>query len=364
MAAAQSGEPAWKLSGYYLNLYTMSSTLVGPEEHYALDMNRVRLRLEGAVVRSISLELQYDNEVILGNYLGTQQFALLKEQIPNTTLDLERTYADRRQLFAQHRMHRAMLSWSGREFDLTLGRQRIAWGTGMFWSPLDILNPLDPSRIERTERVGVDALLVGRKLGPLGKVNAVIAPRTEFAASAVAGYLHDNIRGTDFSLVAGNFRGDRVLGMDFAGRIGDVGVRGEATAVRSDRGRDYFEALLGVDNGFSNSLSLTGELHYNGRGATDPARYDFESLFAGRVHSVARRYGAAAATYAVTPLIELAIRGIVNIDDGSLLLWPEIEYSLASNIDASCGIQYFSGGAGSEYGRQRNVLYLKAQYFF
>ena len=356
--------PPWKLSGYYLSLFTRSTTIFPAAEPYALDLNRLRLKLDGQPFEAVALDVQYDNEVLLGSYLRTRQFALVKNRVLDTSLDLERTYADTRSVLAQHRVYRATISWSVKEMDLVLGRQRIAWGTGRFWSPVDILNPFDATRLEREERVGVDAVLGERKIGALGKVNAVFAPATARSRTAAAGYVHGNARGTDYSVVLGNFRGDRVVGADFAGRAGGLGIRGEATATRPDSGRRFIRVLLGADYGFPNTLTLSAELYYNGQGATDRARYDLSAFFDGRIRSLGRRYTAIATTHEITPLLEIFAYGILNIDDRSRLLWPGFKYSVSSNVDISGGIQAFAGGTGSEYGRFRDVLHVQLKCFF
>ena len=356
--------PTWEVSGYFVSLLTRSTTIVPAGERYTLDLNRLRLELAGRPLEDVRIELQYDNEAFLGSYLRTGQFALTRDRKAVSFFDLERTYVDRRSVVVRHRMYRATASWSGSDIDVTLGRQRIAWGTGRFWSPLDILNPFDATRIEREERAGVDALLVDRKLGPLGRFNGVLAPATERSRAAIAGYVHGNARGTDYSFLVGNFRGERLVGADFSGRLGGVGIRGEATASRPDSGRRFVRALLGADYGFGNTLTVTGELYFNGQGVSEPARYDFPGLLEGRIRSVARRYGATAASYQITPLLKLVGYGILNVDDRSRALWPVLEYSATSNLDLSSGIQFFSGTAGSEYSRFRNVLHFQAKWFF
>lgn len=364
LRAASQDTQAWKLSGYYLNLLTRSTTVFPEGERYVLDLNRLRLRLDGKPHSAVSLQLQYDNEAFLGSYLSTGQFALTKDRVPDASLDLERKYVDRRSMLIRHRVYRATMTWSGKDTDVTIGRQRIAWGTGRFWSPLDVLNPFDAARIEREERPGVDALLVDRKLGPLGKLNGVFAPATDRSPAAIAAYLHGNARGTDYSVLVGKLRNERVVGADMSGRFGGLGIRAEATASQPDAGRRFIRALLGADYGFANTLTVTGEFYFNGQGNSNRARYDFIGLFEGRIRSLARRYGAVAASYEITPLLEVFFYGILNGDDRSRVLWPGLEYSATSDLALTAGIQSFSGTAGSEYGRFQDVVHLQAKLFF
>ena len=365
-AAAQNADSLapWKLSGSYLNLYSRSRTVVPAAQSFTLDLNRLRLRLEGEPITHIALDVQYDNEVLLGSYLRTPQYALEKDRVPPTTLDLDHDYIANDHLVVRDRLYRATVSWSGTNVDLRVGRQRVALGTGQFWSPLDLLNPIDPTRLEREYRSGVDAVLIERKLGALGRFDGVYAPANQHVKSIVAGYVHENARGIDYSLLAGTFRGDRAIGVDFSRGSGGLGIRGEATATRPVSGPAYSRALLGADYGFPNTVTLTAELYYNGQGVSNPTRYDLARLLAGRILNVARYYGAVAVSYQITPLVKITGYGVVNADDRSGILWPKLEYSVAANLDLAVGVQRFTGGPHSEYGRFSNLLHGEVRWFF
>ena len=360
---ADSGAP-WKLSGSYLNLYSHSRTVLPPAQHFTLDLNRLRLKLEGEPIKGISIELQDDNELLTGSYLRTAQYGLATDRPSTTSFDLDHDYVARNDFVARNRVYRATVSWSGSSTDVKVGRQRVALGTGQFWSPLDLLNPIDPARLERDYRSGVDAVLVERKLGALARMDGVYAPATPSGKSVAAGYLHGNLRGTDYSLLAGRFRGDDAVGADFSTSRSGLGIRGEATLTRPALGSRYARALLGADYVFPNTFSLTAELYYNGQGTPDPARYDVRALFAGRLLNLARHYGAIAASYEITPLVKIAGYGVLNADDRSAVLWPRLDYSAAADLDLAAGIQRFVGGASSEYGRFNNLLHVELRWFF
>ena len=362
-AAAQdtAGRPPWKLSGSYLNLFSRSRTVVPPAQDFTLDLNRVRLRLQGEPVKQLSVDVQDNNEVLFGSYLGTAQYALFKDR---DRLAFDHDYVASDKVVVRHRLYRATVSWSGPMLDVTIGRQRVPLGTGQFWSALDLLNPIDPTRLERDYRAGVDGVLIERKLGALARLDGVYAPATSRSRPVVAGYAHGNLRGWDYSLLIGTFRGDDAIGADFSGSSGGLGIRGEATITRPASGPTYGRALIGADYGFRNTLTLTVEVYYNGQGASDPARYDFVAVVAGRMLNVARHYGATAVSYQIMPLAKIALYTVLNVDDGSGVLWPHVEYSVAANFDVAAGLQEFLGGPQTEYGRLSNLLHGEARWFF
>ena len=361
--AQTDGEGAWKLSGSYLNLYTWSRTVVPPARDFVLDLNRLRVRLEARPVEGIAIDVQFDTEVLLGNYLKTAQYALTKARV-ETSFDLQREYVTRDEVVARSNLYRGIVTWAGKSTDVKVGRQRIALGTGFFWSPMDVLNPIDPTRLERDYRVGADAVLIEQKLGAVSRVSGIYVPSTNRLKSVGAGYVHGNVRGTDYSVLLGDFQGDNVLGVNFSTSARGLGFRGEATMTGPDSGARYARVLLGADYGFANSLNLSAEAYYNGQGTLDPQRYDLNGVLSGRALNLGRWYGAVAGSYEVTPLIKVLAYGVWNAGDGSLVLWPRLEWSVRANVDLVAGIQHFTGGARSEYGRLSSLAHGEVRWFF
>lgn len=354
---------AWKFSGYYKNLLTASETVFPAGERYSADLNRLRLKLEGRPTAQLAIDLQYDNELLLGSYLGTAQFQQQKDVAPDSYWKAQASYADRSGYYGQHRLYRAALTWTQGPTDVRIGRQRIAWGTGRFFSPLDILNPFSPIALERGERLGVDALLVEHKVDSLSRASAVYAPQHDAARSSAAAFWHSNFRGFDYSLVAGRFGQQKVVGADLAGQMGQAGVRAEITHSRR-AGIRSTRVLIGLDYAFANTLTLTGELYYDGAGSRDQLRYDFLSLLAGRIQNVGRRYAAAHAGYEITPLLKSSVDTVINLGDRSYYLSPRLVWSMRADLEATVGLQLFRGGATSEFGRLKDMAFAQLQWFF
>ena len=365
VAGAQGSDGSrWALTGSLYTIYTDSRTVIPPVQDFALDLTRLRLRVAGRLAVRLGIDLQYDNELLLGSYLSTAQYALLNRRQAVTSYDLTHDYIARRDVVARHQLYRATLVWSGDATDVRVGRQRVALGTGQFWSPLDLLNPLDPTRLERDYRTGVDAIVVERKLGAVSRVQGMFAPGTMRARAITGAYLHGNVRGADFSILAGRFRGDDAIGVDFSAARGGLGIRGEATITRPAVGPRFARVLLGADYGFANTVNLSAEVYADGQGATDRARYDHAALTAGRTLSFGRYYGAVATSYQVTPLLKAALYAVTNAGDGSGVIWPRLEYSAASNFELVLGLQRFVGDETTEYGRLSNLLHGEMRWFF
>jgi hypothetical protein len=366
VAALSVGAPAHaeglSLTGSVKSLFVRSRTANG--EAYGLSLNRLRFEAKGDIAPGLALDLQYDNELLLGSYLDTAEFRALKDRVPQQYWRADANYLERGDVYGRHRLHRAAVTLTRGDVDLKLGRQRIAWGTGRFWSPLDILNPVNPLALEREERVGVDAALLEAKLGPVSRVSLVVAPAPDRGSPSRAVQWHGNAAGVDASFAVGRLLGLDIVGVDIASQIGNVGVRGEAAHLRPSAGRGFNRLLLGADYAFAGGLTLSGELYYNGAGARDPVAYDLDAWSAGRVSNLATRYAGLVASFEITPLLKWVNYAVVNADDHSRGLDSRLVWSWRNNLDLTIGVQRFAGSAGSEYARMPNAAFAQVQWFF
>src|SRR5690606_33009553 len=59
--------------------------------------------------------------------------------------------------------------------DVTVGRQPVSFGTGVLFTPLDLVAPFHPATIDQEYKPGVDAARVDTYLGVAGALTAVAA---------------------------------------------------------------------------------------------------------------------------------------------------------------------------------------------
>ena len=366
MAALAVGAPAHAeglgLTGSVKSLFLRSRSANG--EAFGLSLNRLRIEAKGDVAPGLALDLQYDTELLLGSYLDTAECRALKDRASPQYWRADANYIERGDVYGRHRLYRAAVTLTRGNVDLKLGRQRIAWGTGRFWSPLDILNPVNPLALEREERVGVDAALLEAKLGPLSRASLVYAPAPDRGPASRALQWHGNAAGVDASLVAGRLRGLDIVGMDVASQIGDVGVRAEAARLKPDGGPGFNRWMAGADYAFATGLTLSAELYYNGAGSRDPAGYDFAGLRAGRLTSLATRYAGLFASYEITPLLKWMTYAVLNADDRSRAVDSRLVWSVAPATDLTFGVQHFTRTAGSEFAASPSAFHAHMQWFF
>ena len=362
--AGASAEQGFTVAGFYKNLLIDSHTASPEGRGYVFDLSTLRLEINAELSERVTIEIQYDNQILLGNYLSTAQFARQDANRPRQYWRLERDYATGRNLRARHSLYRATLHLAGDDTDLRIGRQRIAWGTGRLWSPLDILNPISPIQLEREERIGVDAVLLERRFDALSRLSAVYAPAADGGEASAALRWHANRAGVDYSLVAGRFLGELVLGADVATQLGGAGLRAELTAVWPNQGSSYQRALLGVDYAFANTLILSGELYHDGAGAAASGGPDPAAPPSGNERGAARTYLGGVASYQISPLLKWTNVLVVNLGDRSRYFSTNFVYSLRANLDLTVGAQLFGGARGGEYAALRDLWYMQLQWYF
>lgn len=282
-------------------------------------------------------------------------------------------------------LDRALVKAYFKHFDLFIGRQMIAWGTGYAFNPTDVWNsknPLDPD----APKVGVAALRLEIPLGALSRISIVATPGRDIDNSSGGIRYKTNIAGFDFSLSGIRLmNADRqilglppkmIFGADLAGQIGDVGVWAEFALNNpvypgmkyNNFDSCYLQADIGVDYTFSNGLYAMAEYYFNQLGqkkASDYNAVDLLNLFTGDMSGLARHYLFAGLSLDAVERFNFSAFTLSNLVDRSVMLIPSVEYSLSDNICLELGTQIGVGDKEkSEYGGVFPIIYLKTTGYF
>ncbi len=344
----------------------------------------LRLELEGNPRRWLGYEvhLRLEDDVYSEPFIA----ALTGVTETGTTLfrglgkDVELTRSETHRLWAE--VDYANVRFTSGKVDVVVGRQAVTFGRSFFWNPTDWLSTFAPTEIDREYKGGVDALRVSYALGRTGGAEVLYAygEDGEQNASALIGRAFANWHGWDVEVMGGSVLVDTRLGVAFSGDAGGAGVRGEIAwhhprePYPGDPTSDFLRATVEVDYRWPNSLQLFTELHYNGFGTDDPARY--AALFfsprvvTGQIQNVGRVYAGSQISYELTPLLTVAAAVLVNLDDRSGLVNPTVTYSLSdeSNLVAGAlvpwGAEPDGAGPRSEYGSYFTTLWVQWRWSF
>jgi len=367
--------------GYFKTLATLTGR--GASEKWD-GAARLRLKTEASYRDRLTAVLHYEVAAIFGESLKNPQTREMLSANPDDFLDLSWVARAPDDAIFRHSLDRAYISLSLESFTLTLGRQRIAWGTAWFVSPTDLFNPFNPTEIDKEEKTGVDAALLEVPLGDYTSLSFVYAPSSSRDNSSYAARFSTNLFDYDVSLLAGRFRGNDVFGFDFAGQIGGVALYGECAYFVEDKKdryyvtdasspfgmdektsrSDYVRAVIGAQYIFPNTFFLMAEYYYNGKGEAEKSDYNFSALYRGEETSLAQNYAFARLGYEITPLLKGDFSTLFNIDDTSALFAPSLEYSITENTFMAIGAQFGAGASDSEYGSRPDLYYLELRYYF
>jgi hypothetical protein len=353
------------------------------------------LGLEGAY--SLVPRLQDDEAAAYGAELASQVTPLYRIDDLRASLSPVRPDAGDHFVVLQN-LDRLYATVSGPWFDLYLGRQAIAWGAARAVNPTDVIAPYLYTEIDTEHRIGVDAARLRVPVGALGEVDAgyVAGADAEWKHSAAFLRGKSYAAGIDYSVLAMMFRENVLVGADMTFPIKGAGAWIEAAVVGIDREGEsplssndtYTRVTTGLDYSLHNATYLFIEYHYNDAGERSPDDYAVvagtPAYTEGGVYLLGRHYLIPGISWPVTPLWNLGGSTLINLNDGSFLLAPTLEFNATQNLYLSAGA--FAGfgeqprlsglstvvaGAAltflefeSEFGAYGDVYFVSARYYF
>ncbi len=282
-------------------------------------------------------------------------------------------------------LDRALIKLYFKPFDLFIGRQMIAWGTGYGFNPTDVWNtksPLDPN----APKTGINAVRMEIPFGSVSGLTLVAAPGVDFGHSSGGFRLKGNLGGFDLSLCGMRImNADMELfglpkkimaGADLAGQIGDVGVWAEGAVINpvypgmkySDVDSLYAQIDAGCDYTFVNGLYVMAEYYYNGLGQYKSENYslrDFINMFGGEMSGFGQNYIMAGFRKDFLDFFYFSLFGLGNLTDKSAMLLPALDYDFHDNITLSLSSQIGIGNKeNTEYGSMHSNLIFTVTGFF
>lgn len=312
----------------------------------------------------------------------------------NGLLDLTFKIADGNSYVLYTNFDRANLKWTLNKFELTLGRQRINWGTNLIWNPNDIFNAYNFFDFNYVERPGSDAVLMELFTGDFssvqlaGKIGNTLATstvsidtiilETELKYTAAAMYRF-NKWNYDWQFFGGMMEADITAGLGWAGSIAGAGFTGEVSWFRDiDEFTDttgVWVTSIAVNYTFKNSIFINFSAIHNSVGATDSvnsASGNFlnssSSMFSNSLNAKtlirSRLNLFAQISYPITPLINIDLACIFNPYDLSGFVGPTASFSLTDNISLALVGQLFWGDNFTEYGNIGQMYFLDLKWSF
>ncbi|MBI2083200.1 MAG: hypothetical protein HYT76_06485 [Deltaproteobacteria bacterium] len=353
-----------KLSGYFKNLVFNSKRMV-TNNAYIADLNRLRLEGEATFFEKLSAKVAWDNELILGDYVQTEEFNSRQTVRNSPYLDMDYEISRRENFFYGQAFYRAHLKYDAGPFVLTVGRQKIDWGSARLLSPADLFTPISIFDVEKEEKTGSDAVNLVVPLGEKNRANLIYTADRDLDRSRTGLRWTSTVEHFDISLYGGRFQRDGIFGIDYSGDVGQSGLRGELNYNFANQADNFLQASLGLDHGFENSLYLLGEYFFNGQALNQRNPNLFLTTRSAQpIKTQYQHFFNTQAKYDLTPLWIVQLMNIWDLSGSSLFINPETVYELFSWLNLTGGALLPVGRTAGEFGAIPNFYYLQAQLFF
>jgi hypothetical protein len=399
-AAAFAGDPACFDVAQFADCLAFDT--VGDKDVWT-SLTRARVTIDARAGPRWSASLSYDHEWRAGT-LDTFEGVFSAD--PDTLLELD----DEIELFGlephgdhfrwRHRLYRGWVRYEGAHVHVTVGRQRLAWGTGRLWNPIDRLSAIGPLAIEDDEFSGIDAVELRWMWSGFDYLQLVVAPGDDAEDSRYALRAHGVLHGQDVSFVAGSFEQAFAVGADFAGNLGDAAWRFEA--VWTDPSRDvwlleepapreldeFWQVVFSIDTTLDvgPGLYVLAEHLFDGNalgfghgragpllplfGASGPlasplpAPHGRERFAGSRVISLAKHTTGLQLGVDATSALRADLLVLYDWNGCSAAIAPIVSYAGWNSLELRVGAQLFAGPRRSQFGSQQAIGYAVLEWFF
>jgi len=321
-----------------------------------------------SLVADYQLIAQHGDSFTLANNLPGS--VIVTDPVPDDDhrlFDLTHVISEDNNSALSHRLDRLYVEYAGANAVGRFGRQAISWGNGLVYTPMDFINPFDPSAIDTEYKTG-DDMLYGQYQQQSGNdLQAVWVFRRDINGDVtsdvdtIAAKYHGFAGSREYDLLLAQHYDDRIFGIGGITDVGGAIWRGDITLTdtQTDNVFSLVTSLsyswIGWDHNFSGVL----EYFYNGFGqengdyspvalASNPDLV--ERIIRGELFTLGRHYVVASAMVEMTPLWLLTPNVFINAGDGSFLAQLVSSYDLKQDWQLLAAISLPVGSAGTEYG--------------
>jgi len=267
-----------------------------------------------------------------------------------------------------HRLDRLWVGYTSEKFVVRAGRQALSWGNGLFYAPMDLVNPFNPAIIDTEYKAGDDLLYLQYLQDSGSDLQAAVVVRRDYrsgevdSSSATTAIKYHGFLGEgEFDVLVARHYQDDVLGIGASHALGGAHWGGDL--VFTDTATDTYVALS-TNLSYSwiwhgKNMSGVVEYHFNGMGQPS-GQYNLLSLAQnpdllsrltrGEIFTLGRHYLAGSVMIEMTPLWSVSPTLLMNVSDPSGLLQLVSQYSLSDNMTLLGSLNIPLGSNGSEFG--------------
>jgi len=278
-------------------------------------------------------------------YADYQLIALHSEFLPASLpnddqrlFDLTKTLSDGNNNASLHRLDRFWVGYAGEKTVVRFGRQALSWGNGLFYAPMDLVNPFDPTTVDTEYKSGDDMLYMQYLRDNGDDVQGAIV----FRRDPVTGDVESNE--ATVALKYHGFMGENEYDVLVAESY-DASVFGVGGS-RSIGGAIWRADVVVTDSASNTVVEVVSNLNYSwvwgGKNMSGAVEYYYNGFD--------RHYVAGSMSIEMSPLWMVTPTLLANVDDPSALFQLVTQYSLSDNMTFLGSLNIPLGRNGTEFG--------------
>ncbi|WP_157363791.1 hypothetical protein [Alkaliflexus imshenetskii] len=288
----------------------------------------------------------------------------------NGLVNLTGVWLDESRWLGVTNLDRLFVDWRQGDWQVRIGRQRVNWGINMVSNPNDLFNTYSFFDFDYPERPGADAIRFQYFTGDLSRLELVYNPADNSRESVAAALYAFNRSRYDLQLLAGYYRHRLAIGGGWAGSIGEMGFKGEATwfydveAQPSTR-RGNLVAAAGVDHLFATGTFGLFELLYNGGHRRQGANMVLITTPLAADNIMFSQWAmTASATHPFSPVLSANLAIMALPDAEAIFISPGFARSLTQDWDFEFVGQLFTGSGDSPFAGAGSAWFVSLKYSF
>jgi len=344
------------ISGYYEN--TLQVEYGDETDELLLDTSKLRLDFEAGGGEEELLFTGNINGITRHTAASLDVSAYLPEAV---AAELESVGIGTIWPFPKDRIYvaNAYLEWNTGGIRLRAGKQQLSWGPGYGFNPTDLFHRkdiLDPTY----EKEGVTAFRADYFRGIGGQISVIEVPGDTWESGGYAVRLctHISTIGYDIALTLHQVQDTltvdpvnflmveqkrRAVGLETSGTLLGLGIWFEGNYNYMESEDDFIRFISGIDYTFASGMNVKLEGLYNDRGENRTPYQSRQWLsYIMNGEPLAEFQGMVAVSKDMTELMTGSIYGF-GCSDGSYLINPRIDYSIAQNADLTLYGGFTSG---------------------
>lgn len=365
----KAGGIHFAIKGQYKDLFVnfYLPQISGDDERFTYNLQRLRLSPEVNFYDKLILHVDYDNVVVTGNDLNNRiNESLWRPSQFNDLFHLTWTPYSYENTYYLTGIHNAYAKTTIGDLTVTLGRQQVRFGSGKFWNPLDIFNPLSPMLmlIEGEDVMkGIDALRLEYYVNDSTVLSYILSlKRNNDSLSTndigmknfdMVGRLKTSRWDTDFAGLFGRVSQRYILGLDVSANFIGGLLRGAVLYNKPDDSKQFTQINAGYEYTFKSGLLFMIEYFYNSDPLNDnqvlKSEYYKASLMTGinnenyyllsnRILTFNSHYAGMFLGYDITPLFRIEISSIYDFQGEAVFINPSLKYNIFENVNICAGL--------------------------